>query len=131
MAFKKGNSKVPGSGRKKGILNKRSAEARAVLDFHDLNVIDEWARMYRAAPEETLEDRYFKHTILNALAPYVYPKLTTIKVEKTPEDLELENMSDEEVFEKARAIVLQQGVGYVKELEGVTKSRNPKKPTEK
>lgn len=113
MAFKKGQARPKGSGRQKGSLNKRSEVAEAILKFHDFSIFNEWVHLYRSLGD-SLDESQLKHSILTQMAPFVHPKLTTIKVEKTPEETALESLTTPELIERAREIVLKQGVGYEK-----------------
>jgi hypothetical protein len=54
------------------------------------------------------------------LMPYIYPKLKPIDSQKTPEDSELTKLSDSELLQKARTIVLERGKDY-----GVEKTTAP------
>jgi hypothetical protein len=129
VTFKKGHGKVLGSGRKRGQKNKRSLVFDAILDFKNFDMVSEAIDLFRSLGS-SLDEKELKAKILLGMLPYGYPKLTAPKEqEKTPEELELEGMSIEELARRAAPIVLQKGVGYATKLESKEQSKVP--PREK
>lgn len=73
MAFKKGDKKPEGSGRKAGTPHKKSLLVKEVLENHGINLAEQI--VVRLPKLSTLE----QVRALVQLLPYVYPKLTAIQ----------------------------------------------------
>lgn len=91
-----------GPGRPKGSKNRRAQSCREYLEEKSINLIEQTlARIPNIKEPKDQVDALIK------LFPYVYPKLTSITVEtKTPEQLEVESLSLEELRKHAKTIVL-------------------------
>lgn len=87
---------------RKDRVRRSSLSAREYLTDKKINLIEQ---VLARIPKLDLKDQVES---LIKLFPYVYPKLQTITVEtKTPEQIELESMSTNELYEKVKTIVME------------------------
>lgn len=101
MKFKKGQAKPVGSGIKKGQRIKR---ADSVLEFFESRGIDVLADYW--ASVQGL-DGLERALAISKIFPYLYPKLSSIEVrQKTPAQVQLEQMSDAELTRHVKKILL-------------------------
>lgn len=74
MSFKKGDPKPINSGRKPGVMNKKSVLIRDILESHGINLVEQIiVRLKDISKEDQVK-------ALVSLLPYVYPKLTCTEI---------------------------------------------------
>ncbi len=101
--FEKGKPKPDNSGRKPGGHNRSTLLLRGFLEAKNINVVEQIiALMPELSPEAQAK------TWLG-LMPYLFPRLSSITVEKTPEQEALERLSRDELRAQARSILLKSG----------------------
>ena len=97
MATPKTPGRKPGlpktGGRVKGSVNKNTIFARETLDKMDFNVIEELIGVWRE-----IADPQAKFSALQAILPYLLPKLKEIEVSATDLKDSLNHMSDEDLM---------------------------------
>lgn len=92
MAFKKGDKKPPGSGRKKGVKNKNSC-FRESIEATGFNVAEEAVKLYR---EKKLPPS-IKLALLELIASYSFAKPKPIE-DLTDPIFDVPEMSDEDAI---------------------------------
>lgn len=73
MAFKKGDKKIPGSGRKAGTPHKKSLLVKEILENHGINLIEQIIVRLSALSKKDQVDALLK------LVPYCHPRLNVIE----------------------------------------------------
>jgi hypothetical protein len=91
--FKIGQTKPPGSGRKRGTLNLRSQALTALLHEAGTDPVLELMKLVPKLPTDRQAD------IWMALLPYCYPRIapTTYETLSRPQGSDFSHMSDEEL----------------------------------
>ncbi len=91
----------PGPGRPKGSVAKRTQLLRELLDSHGINPVEQL--MACIAQVKDPKDR---GELWAKVIPFYYPKLNAITIEaKSPEAIEVETMSLQDLENKARQIL--------------------------
>jgi hypothetical protein len=89
MTFKKGTPKPPTSGRRPGVVNKKSLLVRDVLEENGINLVK---LILGTVREMSPTDRA---DVLLRLMPYVYPTLSATQINiNTEENRQLREVSD-------------------------------------
>jgi hypothetical protein len=96
MPFKKGQPKI--AGRKPGSINKNTLlVGHTIREKLGKDLIE---YLLDLLPSLSVEQRA---EVCVRIMPYRYPRLNSITISKTPEEQELENLSDNQLIERARS----------------------------
>lgn len=99
MTFEKGKPRPDTAGRKPGSVNIRTLLLKRFLEAENVNVVKE---LIALIPELSTD---MQAKVWLGLMPYLFPRLSSITVEKTPEQEELEKLTTEELINRARPII--------------------------
>lgn len=99
MTFEKGKPRPENAGRRPGTVNVRTMLLKRFLEAENVNVVQQLVALI---PDLSPE---MQAKVWLGLMPYLFPRLSSITVEKTPEQEELEKLTTDELINRARPII--------------------------